>query len=428
MSTLVAHKPTAVNSREIYEIGEVPPIGQVPKQMYAQVIRADRFGDPTRAFKVEKIPVPELRPDEALVYVMAAGINFNNVWAALGTPVNVIAARQKAKYDPSDFHIGGSDASGVVYAVGRDVKNVKVGDQVVMHCGQWDADCPAVKNGDDPMYDPSFKIWGYETNWGSFAQFTRVQAHQCMPKAKHLTWEEAAGPTLVGATAYRMLMGWPPHTVRNNDVVLIWGASGGLGCMAIQIVKAEGGIPVGVVSDDRKVDFCMKLGAKGVINRKKFFHWGMMPHWKDTDEYNKWAAESRAFGKAIWDAVGERRNPRIVFEHPGEHTIPTSVFVCDTGGMIVICAGTTGYNAVADLRYLWMRQKRLQGSHFANDEQSSAFNQLVVDGKIDPCLAKTFRFDQIAEAHQIMHENLAPEGKMVALVGAPKPGMKDLRF
>ena len=133
------------------------------------------------------------------------------------------------------------------------------------------------------------------------------------------------------------------------------------------------------------------------------------------------------FGKAIWDVVGERRNPRIVFEHPGEHTIPTSVFVCDTGGMIVICAGTTGYNAVADLRYLWMRQKRLQGSHFANDEQSYAFNQLVVEGKIDPCLAKTFRFDQIAECHQIMHENRAPEGKMVALVGAPKAGMKDLK-
>ena len=142
---------------------------------------------------------------------MAAGINYNNVWAALGSPIDVISARQKAKYDHSDFHIGGSDASGVVYKVGSEVTNIKVGDHVVIHCGVWDKDCPAVRNGDDPMYDPSFKIWGYETNWGSFAQFTKVQAHQCMPKAKHLTWEEAAAPTLVGSTAYRMLMGWPPH-------------------------------------------------------------------------------------------------------------------------------------------------------------------------------------------------------------------------
>ncbi len=415
-----------MSHKEIYEIGEVPPIGYVPKRMYAQVIRTERLGEPMRAFKVETLEVPELRPDEALVYVMAAGINRNNVWAALGTPLNIIAHRQKTKYDTSDFHVGGSDASGIVYAIGRDVRNVKVGDRVVIHCGVWDRDCPAVKAGEDPMYDPSFKIWGYETNWGSFAQFTRVQAHQCMPKARHLTWEEAAAPTLVGATVYRMLMGWPPHTVRRNDVVLIWGASGGLGCMAIQIVKAEGGIPVGVVSDDRKIDFCVRLGAKGCINRLNFLHWGVMPHWTDTESYNKWAAECRAFGKAIWDVVGERRNPRIVFEHPGEDTIPTSVFVCDTGGMVVICAGTTGYNAVADLRYLWMRQKRLQGSHFANDEQSNAFNQLVIEGKIDPCLGRTFPFEQIPLCHQIMHENRAPEGNMAALVGAPRPGLKDL--
>ena len=414
-----------MSTKDIYEIGDAPPVGQVPPSMYAQLIRAERFGEPKHAFKVEKVAVPEIKPDEALVFVMAAGINFNNVWAALGSPVNVIAARQKANYDPSDFHIGGSDASGIVYAVGRDVKNVKVGDPVVIHCGVWERDCPAVRAGEDPMFDPSYKIWGYETNWGSFAQFTKVQAHQCMPKAKHLTWEEAAAPTLVGATAYRMLMAWPPHTVRKNDVVLIWGASGGLGCMAIQIVKAQGGIPVGVVGDDRKIDFCMQLGAKGCINRKTFSHWGMMPHWKDTEAYNKWAAGCRAFGKAIWDIVGERRNPRIVFEHPGEDTVPTSIFVCDNGGMVVICAGTTGFNAVVDLRYLWMRQKRFQGSHFANDEQAYAFNQLVLDGKINPSLAQTYKFDEIPLTHQLLHENRGPEGKMVALVGAPRAGMKD---
>jgi crotonyl-CoA carboxylase/reductase len=129
-----------MRGKEIYEIGEVPPLGQVPKRMYAQLIRAERFGDPVRAFKVETVEVPPLRPDEALVYVMAAGINFNNVWAALGSPINVIAARQKAKYDSADFHIGGSDASGIVYAVGREVSSVKVGDRVVVHCGVWDHD------------------------------------------------------------------------------------------------------------------------------------------------------------------------------------------------------------------------------------------------------------------------------------------------
>jgi crotonyl-CoA carboxylase/reductase len=134
----------------------------------------------------------------------------------------------------------------------------------------------------------------------------------------------------------------------------------------------------------------------------------------------------RAFGKALWEVLGERRNPRIVFEHPGEDTIPTSIFVCDTGGMVVICAGTSGYNAVVDLRYLWMRQKRLQGSHFANDEQSAAFNQLVVDGRIDPCLSETFEFTEIGTAHQLMSENRHPVGNMAALVSAPVQGLTDL--
>jgi len=123
--------------------------------------------------------------------------------------------------------------------------------------------------------------------------------------------------------------------------------------------------------------------------------------------------------------VGERKSPRLVFEFPGEDTIPTSVFVCDTGGMVVICAGHTGYNATIDLRYLWMRQKRLQGSHFANDEQSYAFNQLVIDGKIDPCLGRTFKFEEIGLCHQLMLENRAPEGNMSALIGAREPGLKD---
>jgi crotonyl-CoA carboxylase/reductase len=415
-----------MSTKEIYEIGEMPPVGQLPKFMYAQVVRASRFGEPKQAFQVEKIEIPALKPDEVWVYVMATGINFNNVWAALGSPINVIAIRQKANFDASDFHIGGSDVSGIVYAVGSDVNNVKVGDHVVVHAGWWDANDPVVRSGEDPAFSSSFKVWGYETGWGGFGQFAKAQAHQCLPKAKHLTWEEAAAPTLVGSTAFRMLNGWPPHTVRPGDIVLVWGAAGGLGCMAIQIVKAQGGIPVAVISDDRKIDFCMKLGAKGCINRKKFNHWGMMPHWKDADGYGKWAAGCRAFGKAIWDILGERRSPRIVFEHPGEDTVPTSIFVCDTAGMVVICAGTTGFNAVVDLRYLWMRQKRLQGSHLFNDEQARAFNQLVVDGKIDPCVGQVHKFDDIPLCHQLMHENKAPEGKMVALVGAPRAGLKDV--
>jgi len=106
--------------------------------------------------------------------------------------------------------------------------------------------------------------------------------------------------------------------------------------------------------------------------------------------------------------------------------VPTSIFVCDTGGMVVICAGTTGYNAVVDLRYLWMRQKRFQGSHFANDDQAKGLNDLVLAGKVDPCLGETYTFEQIGHTHQLMHDNKHPAGNMACLVSAPKKGMKEL--
>ena len=236
-----------------------------------------------------------------------------------------------------------------------------------------------------------------------------------------MAWEQAGCFLLCGSTAYRMLMGWPPNTVEKGDAVLVWGAAGGLGSMALQIVKAHGGRPVGVVSDDAKKQFCLDHGAVGVINRKNFSHWGLLPD-TESPEYGAWSKGARGFGKAIWEAVGERVSPRIVFDHPGQATLPTSGFVCSTGGMIVICAGTSGYNVTLDLRYHWMRQKRFQGSHLSNDEQAAAITRLVADKKVDPCLSKTFTFDEIGEAHQLMHENKHPYGNMACLVNSTKAG------
>lgn len=409
-------------TKELYGIAEAPPVGEVPAKMHGWLIRPERFGEPMKAFQQEVVDVPEIADDEVLVYVMAAGVNYNNVWAGLGVPIDVIAARNKAG-EPEPFHIGGSDASGIVYKVGKDVTNLKVGDEVVVHCGIWQKNCPAEQQGKDPMYDASFRIWGYETNYGSFAQFTKVQDHQCLPKPKHLSWEEAASYMLVGATAYRMLMGWAPNQMKKDDVVLVWGGAGGLGCMAIQIARAMGAKPIAVVSDNSKFEYCEQLGAVGCINRKDFDHWGMLPHWKDSDGYAQWTQGARKFGKAIWDILGERRGVDIVFEHPGETTLPTSVLVCETGGMVVICAGTTGYNATLDLRYHWMRQKRLQGSHFANDEQCKGINDLVIAGDVDPCLSRAFSYSELPDSHQLMYENKHPHGNMSILVGAADFGM-----
>lgn len=410
-------------AKEIYDVGDAPPVGEVPRRMHAWTVRESTFGEPRKAFAQDVVDVPDIADDEVLVYVMAAGVNYNNVWAALGHPVNVIGMRRR-EGAAEDFHVGGSDGAGIVYRVGRNVAWPRVGDEVVLHCGTYDSGCPAVRSGTDPMFSPTFRIWGYETNWGSYAQFTRVKATQCLPKPPHLDWPSAAAYMLVGATAYRMLLGWPEHAVRQGDAVLVWGGAGGLGSMGIQIAATQGADAVAVVSGAGKDAYCRGIGARGCIDRSRFDHWGMLPHWTDKDATDRWLAGARAFGRAIWDALGEKRNPRIVFEHPGEHTIPTSLFVCDTGGMVVVCAATSGFTASVDLRYAWMRQKRLQGSHFANDAQCAAFNRLVMDRRIDPCLSRVFAFGDLAQAHQLMYENRHPPGNMAILVGDRGPAFE----
>jgi crotonyl-CoA carboxylase/reductase len=393
--------------------------------MFAQVIRSDRLGDPRTAFVVEEIPVPEPGPHEVLIGVMAAGVNYNNVWAAMGVPIDVISIRQRAG-SPYDYHIGGSDVSGIVYAIGEAVTNVAIGDIVVTHPGYWDPADPWVASGRDPMLAASAKIWGYDTSFGSFAQFALAQDHQCMPKAPQLTWEEAAAPGLVGTTAYRMLHGWSGNTVTEGDVVLVWGGSGGVGSQAIQLAKIAGAIPVAVVSDAARGEYCLKLGAIGYIDRREFDHWGVAPAWDDDAGQRVWTQAARGFGKRIWDIVGERKNPTIVIEHPGQTTLATSMFVCERGGMVGICAGTTGYSPVIDLRYLWVPQKRLQGSHGTNDQQAYAFNELVTSGLVDPCLGDLISFADIPMAHYEMGRGENVRGNRVALVGAATAGLGQL--
>ncbi len=400
---------------DLYPVGKIPPAYHVPKTMWGWAIRKERHGRPLKAMQLEVLPTPEIDNDEVLLLVMAAGVNYNGVWAGLGEPVSVLDG-----YD-QDYAVVGSDAAGIVWAVGKNVKRWKPGDEVVVHCNQDDGDDEEC-NGGDPMFSNSQRIWGYETPDGAFAQFARVQSRQLMTRPKHLTWEESACYTLTLATAYRMLFGHRPHVLKPGQNVLVWGASGGLGVFATQLCAVSGANAIGVISDESKRDYVLSMGAKSVLNRKDFNCWGQLPL-VNGPEFNEYMKECRKFGKAIWN-VTDKRDVDIVFEHPGESTFPVSVFVTKRGGMVVICAGTTGFNLTMDARFLWMRQKRVQGSHFANLQQASAANQLVIERRIDPCMSEVFEWADIPLAHEKMLDNLHLPGNMAVLVCAPKPGLR----
>jgi len=362
---------------------EIPPDFHVPKNMHAWAIRRERQGRPLTAMQLEVVPTPEIASDEVLVLVMAAGVNYNGIWAGLGEPVSMFDVHKQP------YHVAGSHASGIVWAVGSRVKRWKPGDEVVIHCNQDDGDDEEC-NGGDPMFSPTQRIWGYETPDGSFAQFCRVQSRQLMDRPKHLTWEEAACYTLTLATSVS-------DAVRSPSARAASGAErADLGRFRRPRLLRRAALRGRRRERDRRhlgrfEDRLRALdGAKGVINRNNFKCWGQLPK-VNSPEFNDYMKEARKFGKALWQHTGGK-DVDIVFEHPGEATMPVSVFVVKRGGMVVICAGTTGFNLTMDARFLWMRQKRVQGSHFANLLQASQANQLMIERRLDPCMSEVFPF------------------------------------
>jgi crotonyl-CoA carboxylase/reductase len=321
------------------------------------------------------------------------------------------------RYHPDeDHHIGGSDASGIVWKVGEGVTRWKPGDEVVMHCNQASYEDPEV-HGLDPLAAPSQRIWGYETTWGSFAQFCKVQAQQLLPKPENLTWEEAASYGLTYFTAYRMLI--DQASLQAGHKVLIWGAAGGLGVFATQLCEMTGAQSVGVVSSAEKGKLVKQLGAVDYIDRNEYT--GMMRRGGESpDEEKARFKESRRFCKEVEEKLGGR--PDIVFEHVGQATFPTSVLAVKPFGIVVICGATSGFQLDFDVRHLWMRQKRIIGSHFANAWECNRANILIEQGKVRPVLWRTLGFDGVAEAHQLMYKN-EHLGKIAILVGAESEGL-----
>lgn len=383
----------------------------------AEMFHTREDKDVRKSIKVGEVPMPELAPDEALVAIMASAINYNTVWSATFSPIPGFRfLRQLGKRGHWEsrhdrpYHILGSDAAGVVVRVGGNVRRWKAGDRVVVHPVHIDTETPAAQ--DDGMMAGDQLAWGFETNFGSLAQFAIVRANQLLPKPAHLSWEEAACNMLCAGTAYRMLVSPRGARMKQGDVVLVWGATGGLGGYAVQLVRNGGGIPVGIVNSPEKADLLSELGCDIVLNREEL---GL-----DSSSGDREADSWRRLGKAIRERAGE--DPHIVFEHVGKRTFGASVYVARRGGTVVTCGSSTGYDHTFDNRYLWMRLKRIIGSHGANLQEASEVNRLVQLGRIIPTLSEVHPLDNVANAVRRVQLN-EHVGKIAVLGLAPYEGL-----
>ena len=387
-------------------------------EMFAGMATQDK--DPRQSLHVDHVPLPEPGPGEALVAVMASSINYNTVWTSIFEPVSTFGFLERygrshdmAKRHDLPYHVIGSDASGVVLRVGPGVNAWKPGDEVVAHCLSVELESPLGHN--DTMLDPEQRIWGFETNFGGLAEIALVKSNQLLPKPAHLTWEEAAAPGLVNSTAYRQLVSRNGAGMKQGDIVLIWGATGGLGSYATQYAINGGAIPVCVVSSEDKADLCRSMGAELVIDRKAEGY----RFWKDeqTQDPREW----QRLGKRIRELTGGE-DVDIVFEHPGRETFGASVYVTRKGGTIVTCASTSGFMHEYDNRYLWNNLKRIVGSHFANYREAYEANRLIARGLVHPTLSKTFPLEGAGQATYEVHRN-AHQGKVGVLCLAPEEGL-----
>jgi crotonyl-CoA reductase len=382
--------------------------------------QATRDKDPRKALHVDEVPTPELGPGEALVAVMASAVNYNTVWTSIFEPVSTFKFLERygrlsplSKRHDLPYHVVGSDLAGVVLRTGPGVHAWKPGDEVVAHCLSVELESP--DGHGDTMLDPEQRIWGFETNFGGLAELALVKANQLMPKPDHLSWEEAACPGLVNSTAYRQLVSRNGAGMKQGDVVLIWGASGGLGSYATQFALNGGAIPVCVVSSEEKAEICRSMGAELVIDRNAEGY----TFWKnDTEQDPK---EWQRFGAKIRELTGGD-DPDIVFEHPGRETFGASVYVTRKGGTIVTCASTSGFMHQYDNRYLWMNLKRIIGSHFANYREAWEANRLIAKGHIHPTLSRVYAMEDTGQAAYDVHRNLH-QGKVGVLCLSPEEGL-----
>jgi crotonyl-CoA reductase len=364
--------------------------------------------------KVGDIPMPELAPDEVVIAIMASALNYNTVWSARFEPIPGFVFLDflgktggwNERHD-QDFQVLGSDAAGVVVATGSSVSRWKVGDRAVVWTG-W-GDLEEGVNHHDIVKSPETRAWGFETNYGGLAHYAVVKGGQLMPKPTHLTWEEAACNTLCAMTAYRMLVSEHGAPFKQGDLVFVWGAAGGLGSYAVQLIKNGGGIAIGVVNSQAKQELLEELDCDLIIRRDLM----------DLD-----GLEPRKFGKAFREIIRAEfgEDPHVIFEHVGEKTFWASVYLARNGGKIVTCGSSTGADHHYDNRYLWMKTKSIIGSHGATLQEAKECNRLIAMGKIQPALSKVIGLDDVAQGAHELDAN-THVGKVGVLCLAPEEGL-----
>ncbi|MEZ3163040.1 zinc-binding dehydrogenase [Halorubrum sp. RMP-47] len=321
-----------------------------------------------------EFPDPDPGRGEVLVDIKAGALNHLDVWTRRGVP----------GIDVEMPHIPGSDAAGVVEAVGEDVTRFEPGDHVAVSAGVSCGDCEFCRNGEESLC-VSFHIIGEHVR-GVHAEKATVPAANLVAVPDDVDWEVAGSASLVFQTAWRMLQ--TRADIEAGEKVLVLGASGGVGHAAVQIADHAGCEVFATASTEAKLSHAEDCGADHVIDY-----------------------EANDFADEIAARTG-KRGVDVVVDHVGEATYPNSLKSMAKGGRLVTCGATTGPNPGAGLNRIFWNQLSVLGSTMATPGEVDDVLELVWDGTFEPRVQEVLPMSEAARAHEMI-ENREGFGKVV---------------
>jgi NADPH:quinone reductase-like Zn-dependent oxidoreductase len=340
-----------------------------------KAVQFSEHGD-TDVIEYGEYPDPDIDRDEVLVDVKAGALNHLDVWTRRGMP----------GLDLDMPHIPGSDAAGVVEAVGEDVSRFEPGDHVAVTAGVSCGDCEFCRAGEESMC-VSFHIIGEHVT-GVHSEQAAVPEDNLVAVPEHVDWETAGAASLVFQTAWRMLV--TRAEVQPGESVLVLGASGGVGHAAVQIAKYAGAEVFATASSQEKLEYAEELGADHVIDY-----------------------ESDDVVEEIRNVTGYR-GVDVVVDHIGAATWRDSLTSLAKGGRIVTCGATTGPNPETDLQRIFWNQLEVIGSTMATPGEVDDVLSLVWDGTFEVRIRETLPMSETATGHESL-EDREGFGKVVVV-------------
>jgi acrylyl-CoA reductase (NADPH)/3-hydroxypropionyl-CoA dehydratase/3-hydroxypropionyl-CoA synthetase len=346
-ATPVPPYPSADQRAELEAAGELlpleapffPGVTPVPRYQYGMGVAkreedgSPAHGDPVDAEKLLVFPTPKPGPNEALVFVLASEMNFNDIWAITGIPVSPFDARD------ADVQVTGSGGVAMIAQLGEELLRegrLHVGQIVTVYSGQSELLSP--DQGLDPMA-ADFRIQGYERNDGSHAQFLVVQGPQLHPKLPGLTIEEAGSYGLTLGTIHRAL--FTTLDIRPGRRLFVEGASTGTGLDCLRTAKQNGLQVLGMVSSEDRGERVRQFGGEPVNRRDPRWETIFSPVPDDPAEWESWEAAGDAFVEAAHAAVGGPLD--YVVSHAGERAFPRSFQLLGDGGVLTFYGASSGY-------------------------------------------------------------------------------------